>query len=443
MSDSVTTTVEVVVPPDVAFDVFTLEIDAWYQVDTDALPDITRTAALRFEPYLGGRLLDVHDLTTGAGRELGRITAWEPGRRLAFTDNEGTEVDVDFERCRAGTRVTLTHRGLDRVAPARAGGLRRAGWAAIAPFYREHLAPNARPVALAIVFQALLLLTIVAALALPLTLASGLPAWAVASLTGALLITGAFAVLATQKRLVHRWLPSEWGYRRISVRLLGLLALAFLIDGLYRVIEHGWGVLATIGWPVVVLLACWSWEEQGPARGGSLRQRAGSAGTAFGRHYASARKFLLIVGFAAAAGGLLSVLRSADGIAQFISPALLTSWGALSLYEVVCRRCEKRRFGFDPDLYLAVARPVSEGHQPPGLLVHWDTKQQEYSGWYAYASEHDEHSNDFVVWSMRDLVDHSPEAAAALRESHGRWTWDHARGAYRPLEQLARDPQIA
>lgn len=101
MSDSITTSVEVRVDPAVAFDVFTRDIDAWYRVDAQTLPDITRTGAIRFEPYLGGRLLDVHDLASGAGRELGRITAWQPGRRLVFTDNEGTEVAVDFEPSRA------------------------------------------------------------------------------------------------------------------------------------------------------------------------------------------------------------------------------------------------------------------------------------------------------------------------------------------------------
>ena len=99
MSDSVTTSVEVAVAPVVAFDVFTRDIDAWYRVDAEALPDITRTGAIRFEPHLGGRLLDVHDLPTGEGRELGRITVWEPGQTLGFVDNEGTEVKVDFEPC--------------------------------------------------------------------------------------------------------------------------------------------------------------------------------------------------------------------------------------------------------------------------------------------------------------------------------------------------------
>ena len=152
MSDSVTVSVEVAVSPDVAFDVFTRDIDAWYRVDPDTLPDLTRTAAIRFEPRVGGRLLDVHDLDTGEGREIGRVTAREPGRRLTLTDNEGTEVEVTFQPDGGGTRVTLTHRGLDRLA----GRPARPGWTALAPFYRDHLAPHARPLALVIGFKALI-----------------------------------------------------------------------------------------------------------------------------------------------------------------------------------------------------------------------------------------------------------------------------------------------
>lgn len=443
MSDSITTSVEVAVSPEVAFDVFTREIDAWYQVDTDTLPDITRTAAIRFEPQLGGRLLDVHDLATGAGRELGRITAWEPGRRLAFADNEGTEVEVSFEPRGAGTRVMLTHRGLDRLAPQRGGELRRSGWAALAPFYRDHIAPNARPLAVAVAFQALLLLAIVGALGLTVTLAGGrLPMWAVPSLTAAFLTAAAFAVLGTQDRLVRRWLPSEWHYRRISFRLFGLLCLGLLIEGLYRIAERGEDVLAALGLPVVLLLACWSWEEQGPARGRSLRPRAGSAENASTRRHPALRRFSLI-GLAALAGGLLASFRSIEVLDGVPFPAILILWGAVSLYVVVSKRREKHTFGFNPDLYLAVARPVSEGNERPELLVHRHSKQPEYSGWYAYASEQDELSGDLVVWSMKDLVDHSPEAARPLREGHGDWKWDQTQRAYRRLEHRGDGPQPA
>ena len=43
---------------------------------------------------------------------------WEPGSRLVFVDNRKTEVDVRFEPDGdAATRVTLEHRGLERLLP--------------------------------------------------------------------------------------------------------------------------------------------------------------------------------------------------------------------------------------------------------------------------------------------------------------------------------------
>jgi activator of HSP90 ATPase len=54
--------------------------------------------------------------------EIGRITVWEPGVRLAFgwrqasfTADQHTEVEVRFEPVGAETRVTVEHRGWDSV----------------------------------------------------------------------------------------------------------------------------------------------------------------------------------------------------------------------------------------------------------------------------------------------------------------------------------------
>jgi hypothetical protein len=129
--------------------------------------------------------------------------------------------------------------------------------------------------------------------------------------------------------------------------------------------------------------------------------------------------------------------------AAFSPAAVPILYGAISLKVVYAKRRERRTLGFDPDLYLAVARPVSEGSRPPDLLVHHDSKQPEYSGWYAYATEREEGSDDLIVWSMRDLVDHAPEAASALREGHGTWQWDPAQRAYRRLEYLGGEPRPA
>ena len=43
------------------------------------------SAACRFHSSrgVGGRFVEVYDLETGAGIEVGRVTVWEPGERLA------------------------------------------------------------------------------------------------------------------------------------------------------------------------------------------------------------------------------------------------------------------------------------------------------------------------------------------------------------------------
>ncbi len=131
--------VEVDLDPATAFKVFTDEIDAWYLKNRYTLYDHRRTVAVRFEPGVGGRLIDVYDPATGDGREMGRVTAWEPGRRLVFVDQRDTEVEVTFEPVDdAVTRVTLEHRGLDRLPDDEAERHARYGWRVLVPWYEAH-----------------------------------------------------------------------------------------------------------------------------------------------------------------------------------------------------------------------------------------------------------------------------------------------------------------
>ena len=67
----------------------------------------------------------IEEYASGDRFVLGEITEWSPGARLAFTwrgtnyaPGEQTEVEVLFEAVRAGTRVTVTHRGWDGMPPA-------------------------------------------------------------------------------------------------------------------------------------------------------------------------------------------------------------------------------------------------------------------------------------------------------------------------------------
>jgi Activator of Hsp90 ATPase homolog 1-like protein len=64
---------------------------------------------------------------------------WEPGRRLVFVDRRETEVDVRFEPQGEATRVTLEHRGLDRLPPDEAGSIVQYGWRRLAFQFEAHL----------------------------------------------------------------------------------------------------------------------------------------------------------------------------------------------------------------------------------------------------------------------------------------------------------------
>ncbi|MBV8772882.1 MAG: SRPBCC domain-containing protein, partial [Deltaproteobacteria bacterium] len=69
---------------------------------------------------LGGRLIEI--LPGGDIFEIGRITTWESGVRLAFTwrqetfePGQLTRVEVRFEPVADETRVTVEHHGWDTV----------------------------------------------------------------------------------------------------------------------------------------------------------------------------------------------------------------------------------------------------------------------------------------------------------------------------------------
>jgi uncharacterized protein YndB with AHSA1/START domain len=141
---SVRVSVYVRAAPEAAFAAFTDEIDAWYVKDRHTLHDPGRTAAIRFEPGAGGRLVEVYDGATGEGREIGQVTVWEPGQRLAFTDDLGTEVEVWFEAAGDQTRVTLEHRGLERLRPDLAREHARYGWRRLLPWYERHMRERER-----------------------------------------------------------------------------------------------------------------------------------------------------------------------------------------------------------------------------------------------------------------------------------------------------------
>lgn len=115
-ADCVMIAIRVPASPGRAFDFFTQEIGLWWRADP--LFQITPhgDGALAFEGGESGRL--VTRLKTGKVYEIGKVTGWRPGERLAFEwrpatfgPSLSTRVEVTFEPVGDETRVTVRHYG--------------------------------------------------------------------------------------------------------------------------------------------------------------------------------------------------------------------------------------------------------------------------------------------------------------------------------------------
>lgn len=97
-----------------AFDLFTGRIDEWWPKDAFSVGG-EECAQVRLEGRLGGRVYEV--TTDGTEHEWGRVTSWEPGRRLAMTwypgstSERATAVEVTFWETSSATEVRLLHDG--------------------------------------------------------------------------------------------------------------------------------------------------------------------------------------------------------------------------------------------------------------------------------------------------------------------------------------------
>ena len=130
--DQATVSVQIAVDPELAFEVFTQEIDQWWGRGPAFRLSGRSPGVLQFEPRVGGRLFETFETPSGPQLvEFGRVSIWNPPSRLVFewrnanfAPGERTEVEVIFEPTEAGTRVTLHHRGwasLRAGHPARHG----------------------------------------------------------------------------------------------------------------------------------------------------------------------------------------------------------------------------------------------------------------------------------------------------------------------------------
>jgi uncharacterized glyoxalase superfamily protein PhnB len=104
---SATASVEVAADPATAFRIFTEEIDLWWVRGPINFFDAARATAMRIEPGVGGRILEIYTPPDDV-LELGRITDWEPGELFAYRSSvDDTETRITFEPASDGTRVTV------------------------------------------------------------------------------------------------------------------------------------------------------------------------------------------------------------------------------------------------------------------------------------------------------------------------------------------------
>ena len=135
--DRVSASVFVAAPPDIAFEVFTEQIDAWWRHGLKFRDGARGLSVLHLEAKLGGRLFETISAPGSDAAHVvqtGVVTEWNPPRALRiewrggnFAPHETTTVSVDFEPRRGGTQVTLVH----------------AGWAALPP---DHPVRHGQPV---------------------------------------------------------------------------------------------------------------------------------------------------------------------------------------------------------------------------------------------------------------------------------------------------------
>lgn len=124
MTSRIIVSTRVAADPARAFEVFTGNIAEWW-IGNDEFRFTPRSPGrLAFEPPDehgdGGRL--VEHLKSGKVFEIGKLSIWEPAARIVLTwrqatfgPDHDTEVEIRFEPVGAETRVTVEHRGWERL----------------------------------------------------------------------------------------------------------------------------------------------------------------------------------------------------------------------------------------------------------------------------------------------------------------------------------------
>lgn len=111
-------TINVQVPPERAFEVFTQKLGEWWPLHLHGVFDDAAQTAI-VEPRVGGRVYEVS--RSGDESTWAEVTAYDPPRRLGLSWHPNpaatvaTDVEITFEPDGDGTRVRLTHTGWERL----------------------------------------------------------------------------------------------------------------------------------------------------------------------------------------------------------------------------------------------------------------------------------------------------------------------------------------
>jgi hypothetical protein len=147
MTSHVLVSLRVRASPQRVFDVFTTDIGLWWKPNHlfEFTPGVPGT--LKFEAGACGRLVQIGQ--DGSVFEIGKISVWLPGVRLAFSWRQvsfaleqTTNVEVRFDPIGDETRVTVEHRGWDSLPQghiARHGFPDRMFLVRHAEWWRDHL----------------------------------------------------------------------------------------------------------------------------------------------------------------------------------------------------------------------------------------------------------------------------------------------------------------
>ena len=108
-------------PVAAAFRHFTADIGRWWPLQEGMSFGGARAHEIFIEGRVGGRFFERY--TDGEEFSVGRVTAFDPPERVAFTWrqptwNADTHVEVRFAPEGDGTRVTLEHRGWEALDEA-------------------------------------------------------------------------------------------------------------------------------------------------------------------------------------------------------------------------------------------------------------------------------------------------------------------------------------